>query len=102
MLLVTGATGNVGKAVLSELAGRPIGVRALLRDPARLEVRATNIEAVPGNLSDEASVRSALQGVEAVFLASAFSPQMSELHLTLLKAARDAGVRHVVQLSGIG
>jgi len=102
MFLVTGATGNVGKAVLGELAGRSIAVRALLRDPAKLEVHAANIEAVPGHLSDADSVYQALRGVEAVFLATGFSPQMSELHLTLLKAAKQAGVRRVVQLSGIG
>jgi uncharacterized protein YbjT (DUF2867 family) len=102
MLLVTGATGNVGRAVLSELAGRPITVRALLRDPAKLAVHAANIEAVAGHLSDPASLHHALQGVEAVFLASALCPQMSELHLALLTAAKEAGVQRVVQLSGIG
>lgn len=102
MLLVTGATGNVGKAVLSELAGRPVTVRAFSRDPAKLEVQAANIQVVRGDLSDADSVRQALEGVEAVFLASSFSPQMSELHTRLLTAAKAAGVRRVVQLSGIG
>ena len=102
MFLVTGATGNVGKAVLSELAGRPITVRALLRDPSKLEVQAPNIEAVPGHLSDVDSVANALRGVEAVFLATPLCPQMSDLHLGLLTAARQAGVQRVVQLSGIG
>ncbi len=102
MLLVTGATGNVGKAVLSELAGRQITVRAFTRDPAKLEVQAANIEVVRGDLSDADSVRQALEGVDAVFLASSFSPRMSELHTRLLTAAKAAGVRRIVQLSGIG
>jgi len=106
MLLVTGATGNVGKAVLSELAGHPVAVRAFTRDAARLGPSgcsiAANIEVVQGDLADSESVRHALQGVEAVFLASSFSPQMIVLQTKLLTAAKAAGVKRIVQLSGIG
>jgi uncharacterized protein YbjT (DUF2867 family) len=106
MLLVTGATGNVGNAVLGELAGRSIAVRALTRDTAKLDKSdrnlASHVEIVQGDLTDSESVRAALQGVEAVFLASSFSPQMIVLHTKLLSAARAAGVKRIVQLSGIG
>jgi uncharacterized protein YbjT (DUF2867 family) len=102
MLLVTGATGNVGKAVLNELAGQPIAVRAFTRDPGKLTVRASNIEVVQGDPSDIESVQRAFDGIEAAFLASSFSPQMSVLHTKLLGAAKAAGVQRVVQLSGIG
>jgi uncharacterized protein YbjT (DUF2867 family) len=102
MLLVTGATGNVGNAVLSELASRAIPVRAFTRDATKLGKHAGSIEVVQGDLSDSDSVRVALQGIEAVFLASAFSPQMTDLHTKLLTAAKAAGVKRIVQLSGIG
>jgi uncharacterized protein YbjT (DUF2867 family) len=102
MLLVTGATGNVGKAVLSELASRRIDVRAFTRDPSKLASTPSNVEVIQGDLSDIDTVRRAFAGVEAAFLASSFSPQMSVLHTTLLSAAKAAGVRRIVQLSGIG
>ncbi len=102
MLLVTGATGNVGRAVLAELAHKPVPVRALVRDASRLGVAAENIEISTGDIFDDASLRRAFEGVEAAFLASAFSPRMAELHLRCVMAAKAAGVSRIVQLSGVG
>lgn len=102
MLLVTGATGNVGRAVLAELANQPMAVRAFVRDPGKLQVSAPNIEVVTGDFCDDDSLKRAFAGVEAAFLATAFSPRMSELHLRCVTAAKAAGVSRVVQLSGVG
>jgi uncharacterized protein YbjT (DUF2867 family) len=102
MLLVTGATGNVGSAVLAELANRSHRVRALVRDPTKVSVRAPNIEVVAGDFSDNASLDRALVGVEAAFLASAFDPRMTELQLQFVEAAKRAKLPRVVQLSAIG
>ena len=44
----------------------------------------------------------AVQGVEAVFLAWQFSPHLAEAHLRIVSAAKAAGVRRLVQLSGVG
>jgi uncharacterized protein YbjT (DUF2867 family) len=102
MLLVTGATGNVGRAVLTELARKPVAVRAFVRDVNRLGIAADNIEVVTGDIFDDASLKRAFEGVEAAFLASAFSPRMAELHHRCVMAAKAAGVSRIVQLSGIG
>jgi uncharacterized protein YbjT (DUF2867 family) len=102
MFLVTGATGNVGRAVLNELAREPVPIRALVRDPSRLVIAARNVEVMGGDIHDEASLQRAFQGVEAAFLASAFSPRMAELHLKCVMAAKAAGVSRIVQLSGVG
>lgn len=102
MLLVTGATGNVGRAVLSELAGRQVPVRAFVRDPRKLGPVAENVEVVTGDIFDDESLRRAFDGVEAAFLASAWSPRMAELHLRCVMAAKAAGVSRIVQLSGVG
>jgi uncharacterized protein YbjT (DUF2867 family) len=102
MILVTDVTGHVGRAVLAELANQPVAVRALLNEPADLPVRAPNIEAVQGDLADEASLQRALQGVEAAFLASSFSPQIAETHTRAVAVAKAAGVARVVQLSSVG
>jgi uncharacterized protein YbjT (DUF2867 family) len=106
MLLVTGATGKVGSAVLAELANRSSNqsqrVRALVRDPGKLTVKAPNIEVVVGDFGDPASLDKALLGVDAAFLASAFDPKMTELQMNFVEAAKRAKLPRVVLLSGIG
>ncbi len=102
MFLVTDVTGHVGRAVLAELANQPVAVRALLQEPGDLPIKAPNIEAVRTDPDDPGSLQRAVQGVEAVFLASGFSPQIAEAHLKIATAAKMAGVKRFVQLSGVG
>ncbi|MEV5893002.1 NAD(P)H-binding protein [Nonomuraea fuscirosea] len=64
-ILVTGATGNVGSHVVSQLAGAGLQVRAFARHPER--VRAA-VEVVQGDLYDPATLEPALKDVESVFL----------------------------------
>jgi uncharacterized protein YbjT (DUF2867 family) len=66
-VLVTGATGRVGRAVVAELLGAGVPVRALTRRPATAGLPAA-VEVVAGDLTVPDSLDSALQGVEAVFL----------------------------------
>jgi uncharacterized protein YbjT (DUF2867 family) len=102
MLLVTDVTGHVGKAVLAELANGPTAVRALLQPGGELPLQAPNIQAMPVDPADDASLQRAVQGVEAIFLAWPFSPQLAEAHMRIVTAAKAAGVRRLVQLSGVG
>ncbi|MEU4569732.1 NAD(P)H-binding protein [Micromonospora sp. NPDC023956] len=67
MILVTGATGTVGRAVLTELVERGVGVRAVTRDPGAAGLP-TGVEVVAADLTDPASLTPHLDGVEAVFL----------------------------------
>jgi uncharacterized protein YbjT (DUF2867 family) len=89
MFAVTGATGNVGREVVSALIRRGAPVRAVLRDPS---TRIEGAQTVPGDLTDPASVRAALEGADVAFLLPGY-PGLAE-------AARTAGVRRIVQLSG--
>ncbi len=66
-VLVTGATGRVGRAVVAELLGMGVPVRALTRRPATAGLPAT-VEVVAGDLTVPDSLDSVLQGVGAVFL----------------------------------
>src|SRR5262245_5792581 len=102
MLLVTAATGNVGKAVIADLAARNIPVRALARDPTKLGTQPATVEVVQGDFSDDASIEKALRGVEAAFLGSSFNPKMVELQTRFVATAKQAGVKRLVQLSGVG
>jgi uncharacterized protein YbjT (DUF2867 family) len=102
MFLVTDVTGPVGRAVLAELANQPVAVRALVQEAGDLPVKAPNIEAVRLDPDDPSSLQRAVEGVEAVFLASGISPQIAEAHLKVANAAKAAGIRRFVQLSGVG
>ncbi|HUR07846.1 MAG TPA: NAD(P)H-binding protein [Nonomuraea sp.] len=66
-ILVTGATGNVGKHVVSQLAGAGLPVRALVRDPGRAKLP-EGVEAVKGDLTVPETLEPALNDVESVFL----------------------------------
>ena len=102
MFLVTDVTGHVGRAVLAELANQPVAVRALLQEPVDLPIKAPNIEAVRPDPDDPNSLQRAFEGVEAAFLASGYSPHIAEIHLKMANAAKAAGVKRFVQLSGVG
>ena len=67
MILVTGATGNVGHNVVEQLLGQGEAVRAMTRDPARARFP-DGVEVVAGDLSQAGSLPAALKGVDRAFL----------------------------------
>jgi uncharacterized protein YbjT (DUF2867 family) len=98
--LITGATGTVGSALVAMLAARGARVRAMMRYPERAALPAS-IERVAGDLGDEEAVGLALAGVDRVFHLSG-GPDGPIHDDIMAKAARAAGVRHVVKLSVLG
>jgi len=105
-ILVAGATGQQGGAVVRHLRGGGFAVRALTRDPASDRARALSadgVEVARGDLSDRASLDAALEGVYGVFgMATPFEQGMDAEVLqgtTLGDAARAAGVQHYVYSS---
>jgi uncharacterized protein YbjT (DUF2867 family) len=66
MLLLTGATGLVGSTLLSRLLAEGTDVRCLVRDPRRLGAQRVRVQIALGDLTDPASFRNALRGVETV------------------------------------
>jgi uncharacterized protein YbjT (DUF2867 family) len=96
VILVTGATGNIGSALVKELHARGAGpLRGLTRDRARVSFP-DGVEAVEGDFADADSLKRALDGVRSMFLVSRLGPDADVLH-----AARRAGVEHVVLVSSI-
>lgn len=93
MILVTGATGNVGRGVVERLLAAGEDVRALTRTPERAGLP-EGAEVVRGDLHDAGSLPAALDGVTSVFL---FAVPGSAASFTA--AAKAAGVRRVVFLS---
>ncbi|KOW00125.1 capsule biosynthesis protein CapD [Streptomyces sp. NRRL B-1140] len=96
MILVTGATGNIGSALLRELhlAGAA-PVRGLTRDVRRASFP-EGIAVVEGDLAQADSLKAALEGARSLFLLSGFGAEAE-----VLAAARRTGVEHVVLVSSI-
>ncbi|MFI5612399.1 NAD(P)H-binding protein [Amycolatopsis sp. NPDC051903] len=97
MLLITGATGNIGRALVSELSTRGAKVRALSRDAARVAALPGQVERAVGDLAEPSTLPPVFDGVERVFL---LTPGLGTDNVAnAVAAARAAGVRQVVLLS---
>ncbi|GAA4597662.1 NAD(P)H-binding protein [Planotetraspora phitsanulokensis] len=92
-ILVTGATGNVGRIVVERLLEAGAAVRALCRNPSQASLP-QDVEVVEGDLSRPESLRQALVGVERMHLFP-FAATASEV----ADLAEEAGVRRVVVMS---
>jgi len=99
-ILVTGATGQVGRQVVAQLVQRGANVRALVRDVAKADFPAS-VEVVQGDLLDVDALRRAFSGVSTLFLLNAVVPDEYTQALIALNLAREAGVRDIVYLSVI-
>src|SRR5690349_7997218 len=99
-ILVTGATGTVGRHVVEQLVKRGADVRALVRDPAKANFPA-GVNAVKGDLLDVEPLRSAFSGVSTLFLLNAVVPDEFTQALIALNLAREAGIERIVYLSVI-
>lgn len=95
MILVTGATGLIGRALIARLQSAEVGVRALSRHPDRAGLP-EGVEVVGGDLGDPQSLTTALAGVDRVYLFSA-----GRVGPGFVEAARRAGVRGAVLVSGL-
>jgi (4-alkanoyl-5-oxo-2,5-dihydrofuran-3-yl)methyl phosphate reductase len=98
MILVTGATGNVGSEVLSQLAAARWPVRAFVRDPHKATPWADRVEIAEGDFNDTESFARAADGATAALLiaVSGFADHAAGL----LRAAQASGVARVVLVSG--
>jgi len=111
MLLLTGATGLVGSALLRRLLGEGEQVRCLVRDPRRLGTQRVRVQIALGDLTDPPSFRNALRGVHTVVhLAASIRDQprgsIEELNgiatWRMVEAAQRAGVQRFVFFSVLG
>lgn len=99
-ILVTGATGNIGRQVVEHLVKRGADVRALARDPAKAALP-DGASVVQGDFLDVDSLRKAMTGVSTLFLLNAVVPDEFTQALIALNVARAAGIQRIVYLSVI-
>ena len=98
-ILVTGATGNTGRAVVDALAGRGAPVRAMVRAEADRAKLPAGVPAVVADFDDLASIAAALEGADRAYLVTPSSERAEEQQRRFADLAAKAGVRHLVVLS---
>jgi uncharacterized protein YbjT (DUF2867 family) len=110
MILLTGATGTVGSALLRRLIAEGVPVRCLVRDPKRLGEHRVRVQIALGDLGNPASFRNALRGVDTVVhLGASIRDQhlasIEELNavatLRLVRASERSGVKRFVFFSAL-
>ncbi len=105
-LLVLGATGDIGEAVLKAAVTAGHDVTAFVRSPDKLGDVRDRLQVIKGDLTDAAAVASAMTGTDAVISAIGSSPDKAQLDAPatavrqILAAMGGAGVRRFVGLAG--
>jgi (4-alkanoyl-5-oxo-2,5-dihydrofuran-3-yl)methyl phosphate reductase len=99
VILVTGATGTVGREVVAQLLVAGEKVRALTRNPSRAHLD-EQVELVAGDFNQPETLAKAVEGVESIF-SLAFGPQLAIQEASLAQAGQKAGAQHIVKLSAL-
>ena len=106
MILVTGSSGTVGKAVVGEVAQQSAKTgekyRALYRSPTAAAKAPAGTPAVVADFSKKLTLPPVLKGVTSVFLVCSPIPQLIEMEWNMIDACAAAGVKHIVLLSALG
>ena len=103
MILVTGATGVAGGAVVRELLSRNIKpIRAMCRSEKDKSKIPAGAEAVTADFADKPSLAKALIGVDAAYLVCSPVPDLVQLETNFLEACREAKLGHLVINSALG
>lgn len=99
MILVTGATGNIGSELVPQLLTKGAAVRVISRDPEKAARLDSRVERVIGDLHQPSVIEQALHGVDRVFMVSILFEKNHEADRLLIDSATRAGVRHIVKIS---
>ena len=102
-VLVTGATGDTGRATVNELLARGNKVRALAhgQDDRSKRLQEQGVEVVYGDLLDFGQVRAALSGVQRAYFVYPIRPGILQATAYYAQAAKEAGVDGIVNMSQI-
>lgn len=101
-ILVTGATGNTGRAIVDALVERGAPVRAMVRAEADRGRLRPEVEGIVADFNDSAALEAALDGAERAYLVTPSSEQAEEQQKRFAELAAKAGTRHLVVLSQLG
>src|SRR2546423_239581 len=102
-ILVTGATGTIGREVITHLSKKNAAVRAGVRDAGKARAQfGESVEQTTFDFEDIGPSPGALRDVEKLFIWPPLLSNQVEVTIALVDAAKSAGVRHIVKLSAIG
>jgi uncharacterized protein YbjT (DUF2867 family) len=103
MILITGATGNIGKELVELSVARHIPVRAMARNFGQADaIPFSGVEVVEGDFDVPKTLLGALHGVEKAFLLTPSSKKAEKQQLDFIDAAVQSGVKHIVKQSQLG
>ncbi len=103
MILVTGATGQIGRLVVKNLLKMDVSVRAFVRnEEAFHDFEDSLLEVAVGTFEDTKSIEKAVEGVEQLFLVGRDHPDQVMQHENVIEVAERCGVKHIVKLSAFG
>ncbi len=98
-ILVIGGTGTVGSLLVGELSSRKLEVHVLTRSPEKAKKLPPGVQGVTGDLLDPEAVRSAMDGVDRIFMLLATGPDETHQGIVAVNCARMAGVKYFVYMS---
>ena len=99
MILVTGATGNIGSELVKQLVAKGLPTRVITRDEQKISHLGSAVEGVIGDRHKSGVVKEALRGVDKVFLLPVLFDENHEADRLLIEEAKQAGVRRIVKVS---
>ncbi len=102
MILITGASGNVGREVVKQALAVGLKVRATFQSPAVAAKAPAGLEGVIMDYAKPETIRAALHGVEKIFLVAPPVLDLPALEANFVKEVRAAGRKHIVKLSALG
>ena len=116
MILITGATGYIGRHLVARLVENGERPRCLVRDPRRAAglLPAENVEFVQGDTTQPATLEAAVRGIDTIvhtaFITADHKQSAGNQYeatnvqgtANLIKAAKDAGVKRIIEISGLG
>jgi uncharacterized protein YbjT (DUF2867 family) len=102
MILVTGASGNAGGAVVDELRKADAPFRAMYRSQEDAAKAPQGVASVIGDFSSIESMKRALTGMDSVYLVCSPIPELVDLESNVIDACQQSGIKHVVLSSSLG
>lgn len=102
MILITGASGSAGTAVLESALAAGAPLRAMYRKKEDAAKAPAGVASVLADFADKSSLPHALEGIDTVYLVCGPIPQLIELEGAMIDACVESGVRHVVLNSALG
>ncbi len=102
MILITGASGNVGREVLKQVAQTGVRVRAAYQSVSKAAAAPSGVDLVTMDYNDSATLRAALKDVERVFLVGPPSSNLLSLERKAVDEIKRSGIKHSVKLSAMG